>query len=182
MNINSFKSDFDKTIEFLKNDIAGLRTGRASSAMVEDISVEAYGSRQPVKAVASISIADPKTLAIEPWDKSLLGAVEKGIRDSGLGINPVNDGRIIRLALPELTTERRAELTKILHQKLEQARIATRKVREDVRSLIGEEEKEGTIGEDEKFRLQEDLEKMVKDNNEKIKTVGEQKEKEINTV
>lgn len=182
MNINEFKSDFDKTIEFLKNDIAGLRTGRASTAMVEDISVEAYGSRQPIKAVASISISDPKTLAVEPWDKSLLAAVEKGIRGSGLGINPVNDGRIIRLTLPELTTERRAELIKILHQKLEQARIATRKVREDVRSLIGAEEKGGSIGEDEKFRLQEDLEKIVKDHNEKIKTIGEQKEKEINSV
>jgi ribosome recycling factor len=121
-------------------------------------------------------------LVLEPWDKSLLGAVEKGVRDSGLGINPVNDGKIIRLSLPELTSERRQELVKILHQKLEQARVSLRKVREDIRELIATEEKNKAIGEDEKFRLQEDLEKMVKDFNEEIKKVGEQKEAEITTV
>ena len=182
MNINDHKPEFNKAIEFLKQDITGLRTGRASTAMVEDIHVEAYGTRQPLKAVASISIADPKTLNVDPWDKSLLSAVEKGIRDSGLGINPVNDGRLIRLVLPELTVERRAELTKILHQKLENARISIRQIREDVRSLINEGEKDGSVTEDEKFRLQEELDKLVKDYNEEIKQIGEKKELEINSV
>lgn len=182
MNINDFKSDFVKVIDFLKQDIAGLRTGRASTVMVEDVQVEAYGTRQPLKAVASISIADPKTLNVDPWDKSLMSAVEKGIRDSGLGINPVNDGRLIRLILPELTVERRQELTKVLHQKLENARISTRQVREDIRNMIAEEEKEKTIGEDEKYRLQEEVEKLVKDFNDQIKEVGEKKEVEINSI
>jgi ribosome recycling factor len=182
MNIHEFKKDFVAVIDFLKQDIATLRTGRATSAMVENISVEAYGVKQPLKATASITVSDAKTLTLEPWDKSLLGAVEKGVRDSGLGINPVNDGKLIRLALPELTSERRQELIKILHQKLEQARVSLRKVREDVRELIGEEEKNKSIGEDEKFRLQEELEKMVKEFNEEVKKIGEGKEQEITTV
>lgn len=182
MNINDFKIDFDKVIEFLKTDISGLRTGRASAAMVEGISIDAYGTHQPLKAVASITISDAKTLMIDPWDKSLLGAVEKGIRDSNIGLNPVNDGRGIRLILPELTVERRQELIKVLHQRLENARISVRKVREEIRDTISAEEKEGNIGEDEKFKLQEDLDKMVKDYNDKIKGVGDDKEEEINTI
>ncbi len=182
MTIHEHKQDFAAVIEFLKTDIAGLRTGRASAAMLETITVEAYGSRQPVKAVASIVISDPKTIVLEPWDKSLMGAVEKGVRDSGLGINPVNDGRVIRLPLPDLTSERRQELVKILHQKLEHARISVRKVREDVREKIQNEEKDKRISEDEKFRMQEELEKMVKEFNEEIKKIGEAKEKEITTV
>src|SRR3989339_1729180 len=140
MNINDFKGDFEKAVEFFKHDITSLRTGRASTAMVEDLSVEAYGARQPLKSVASITVADPKTLNIEPWDKSIMAAVEKGIRESSLGINPVNDGKLIRLPLPELTTERRQELTKVLHQKLEAARVSIRKLREDVRKEIDNKE------------------------------------------
>lgn len=182
MNISDFKPEFAKAIEYLKQDITGLRTGRATTAMVEDIQVEAYGTRQPLKAVASITVADPKTLNVDPWDKSLMAAVEKGLRDSGLGINPVNDGRLIRLCLPELTVERRQELAKVLHQKLENARISVRKIREEARDMIAEAEKENSVTEDEKYRLQEELDKMVKDFNEQIKDIGEKKENEINTV
>jgi len=182
MNIQDFKSDFDKALEFLHQDVSGLRTGRASAAMVESIMVEAYGAHQPIKAVASIIIQDAKTIVLEPWDKSILANVEKGVRDSGLGMNPVNDGRMIRLNLPELTSERRQELIKILHQKLEAARIAIRKVREDARGLIITEEESGGMGEDEKFKLLEELDEIVKEQNEKIKTLGEKKETEINTI
>lgn len=182
MNVNEHKEEFNKVLEYMKQDIAGLRTGRASTIMVEDVFVEAYGSRQPLKAVASISVSDAKTLVIEPWDKSLLAAVEKGLRDSGLGLNPINDGRLIRLCLPELTVERRAELIKVLHTKLENARISVRQVREEARNKITEAEEANTIAEDEKFRMQEDLDKMVKDYNEQIKQIGEKKEAEINTV
>ncbi len=182
MNVKDFQGDFEKIVEFLKQDIAGLRTGRATTAMVDSITVEAYGTRQPLKAVASITVSDAKSLAIDPWDKSQIGAIEKSIRDSGLGINPINDGRMIRLVLPDLTSERRQELLKILNQKLEQARISVRKVREEARDLIEAEEKEGGMSEDDKFRAFEDLEKMVKDFNDKIKEVGDNKEGEINTV
>lgn len=182
MNLNDHKKSFQAVVDFFKNDIQGLRTGRASTAIVEDISVEAYGSRQPVKAVGTIMVADAKTITIETWDKALLSAVEKGIRDSSLGLNPVNDGKLIRLILPELTTERRTELTKVLHQKLEHARVSVRKVREEVRELIAAAEKDKSISEDDKFRLQDELEKMVKTYNDEAQKIGDAKEKEINTV
>jgi len=179
MQLQQFREEFTQAIDFLKNDISQLRTGRASTAMVEDISVEAYGSRQPVKAVGTIMVADAKTVTVEPWDKGLLAAVEKGIRDSGIGINPVNDGRLIRLTMPDLTSERRHELVKVLSQKLENARISLRKVREEVREKIIAEEKNKGISEDEKFRLQEELEKIVKMYNEEVSKIGESKEEEI---
>ncbi len=182
MNITDFKKDFEDVVEFFKTDITALRTGRASTAIVENIMVEAYGTSQQLKGTASITVADAKTLTIEPWDKGLLAAVEKGIRDSGLGINPVNDGRLIRLSLPELTSDRRAELVKVLHQKIEQAKISVRKVREDIRGMIASEEKEKNITEDDKYSLQEALDKVVKEYNEKIDALGAAKEKDITTV
>jgi len=176
------KEQFNKVIEHLKHDITGLRTGRATPALVEDIMVEAYGGKQSVKAVASISVLDAKTLAVDPWDKGLMQAVEVGIRSSNLGINPVNDGKIIRLPLPELTHERRQELIKVLHQKIEQGKIAVRKVREDARKEIETAEKDKEISEDEKYKFYDELEKTVKEQNEKINLMGEEKEKEITTV
>lgn len=182
MNISDFKSDFDKAIEFFKEDISGLRTGRASSAIVEDIMVEAYGTYQTLKSVASINIPDAKTVSIEAWDKSILSAIEKAVRDSGLGINPVNTGSQIKIFLPDLTSERRGELIKVLHQKEEGARIAVRKIREDVKEMIKEAESTDEVTEDEKYRLEEELDKMVKEYNDKVKEVTDKKEAEINTI
>ncbi|OGH69689.1 MAG: ribosome recycling factor [Candidatus Magasanikbacteria bacterium RIFCSPHIGHO2_02_FULL_51_14] len=180
--IDQNKEHFQKAIEHLKSEIAGLRTGRATPALVEDIAVEAYGTKQPLKALASITVSDAKTLTVEPWDKSILAAVEAAIRQSDVGINPVNDGKLIRLPLPELTTERRQELIKLLHQKLEAARVAVRQVREDIRRVVEKKEKAKEIGEDEKFKLHKQLDDVVKEYNEKIKKIGEDKEKEIVTV
>lgn len=182
MNINDFKSDFDSAIAFFKEDISGLRTGRTSAAIVEDIMVEAYGTHQTLKSLASINIPDAKTVNIEPWDKSVLSAVEKAIRDSGIGLNPVNTGSQIRLSLPELTSERRQELIKVLHQKEEGARIAIRKVREDVKEMVKAAEADNEVTEDEKYRLQEDLERVVKEYNDKVKEIVVKKEAEINTI
>lgn len=180
--VQLYKEQFDKAIDFLKNDVSGLRTGRATPALVEGVLVEAYGTKQPLKSVASISVTDAKTLSIEPWDKGLMQAVEAGIRQSPLGINPVNDGKVIRLPLPDLTQERRQELLKVLNQKLEQARIGLRKIREEVRDAIENSEKNKQITEDEKFKYQDELEKMVKDFNDKIRIIGEDKEKEVTTI
>lgn len=176
------KPEFEKAIEHFKQDISSLRTGRATPAIVEDIVIEAYGTRQPLKAVASISVADAKTLNIDPWDKGLMQAVEAGLRNSPLGINPVNDGKLIRLPLPELTSERRADLIKVLHQKSEAARIAIRKIREDARTEIEMAEEAKEMGEDEKFKLFDEIEKLVKEYNDRIKMMGEDKEKEITTI
>lgn len=180
--IDAQKDQFSKAIEFLKGEITTLRTGRATPALVEDISVEAYGTKQALKAVASISAQDAKTLTVEPWDKGLLKPVEDAIRNSDVGINPVNDGTLIRLPLPDLTEERRNDLIKVLHRKLEEARIAVRKIREDIRNTIDKAMADKEIAEDEKYKLQDELEKIVKSTNEKIKQIGEEKEAEIKKV
>ncbi|MBT3817513.1 MAG: ribosome recycling factor [Candidatus Magasanikbacteria bacterium] len=182
MNIDAYKEQFNKTIDHLKQEISALRTGRATPALVEDVMVEAYGTKQGLKAVASISVADAKTLTVEPWDKTLMQVIELAIRNSDVGINPVNDGKLIRLPLPELTAERRADLIKVLHKKLEDARIAVRKIREEVRNDIDKAEKEKVISEDEKFASQDELEELVKEYNELVKKVGQDKEKEITTI
>ncbi len=180
--IQSYKEKFDKAMEYLKSEVTGLRTGRATPALVEDIPVEAYGVKQPLKALASISVLDAKTIVAEPWDKSILKAIDLAISQSKLGINPVNDGKVIRLPLPDLTKERREELIKVLHEKLEQSKIAIRKIREEVRDNIEQKFKDKQISEDEKYKLQEELDKTVKEYNERIKQIGEDKEQEINKV
>lgn len=180
--IEQHKELFQKAIEHLRHDISTLRTGRATPALVEDVLVTAYGTKQPLKSVASISVLDAKTIAIEPWDKSVVKDIESAINNSQLGINPVNDGKVIRLPLPELTSERRQELIKVLHQKLEGARIAIRKIREDVRKALDKAEDDGGITEDEKFKLQDGLEEMVKEYNEQIKALGAEKETDIQKV
>lgn len=180
--LEMYRGEFSAVVEHLKQDISALRTGRATPAIVEDIPIEAYGGRQPLKAVASIAVADAKTLTIDPWDKGLMQAVETGIRNSPLGISPVNDGKLIRLPLPDLTHERRAELIKVLHQKLEGARIALRKVREDVRGAVDQAYKNKELAEDEKFSLQDEIDRFVKEYNDSVKQIGEDKEKEIQTI
>lgn len=180
--IDNNKEQFSRAIEHLKSEISSLRTGRATPAIVEDIPVEAYGSKQALKALASITVLDAKTLQVEPWDKSILSDLEGAIRHSQLGINPVNDGKLIRLPLPELTQDRRQELIKVLHTKLEQARISIRQVREDIKKAIDNAEKNKEIAEDERFRLNDELDKKVKEYNDQIKAIGEEKEKEITTV
>ena len=182
MNIQSYKEQFDKTIEHLKGEMSKLRTGRATPALVEDITVEAYGVKQPLKTLASISISDAKTLNVEPWDKSIIQAIETAINNSQLGINPVNDGKLLRLPLPELTQDRRVELIKVLHQKLEAGRISARQIREEIKKEIEQSEKDKEITEDDRYKYIEDLDKAAKDCNDKIKELGEEKEKEINTV
>ncbi|MFZ2190362.1 MAG: ribosome recycling factor [Candidatus Magasanikiibacteriota bacterium] len=180
--VEQHKENFNKAIDHLKHEITGLRTGRATPAIVEDIAVEAYGTRQPMKAVASITVQDAKTIAIEPWDKGLVQAIETAIRSSDLGMNPINDGRLVRINLPELTQERRQELIKVLHKKLEEARVSVRKIREEVRDKVQAMEKNKEISEDEKFKLQDSLEEVVKEYNDKIKMIGEEKETEVNTI
>ncbi len=177
-----YKSQFEKTLEHLRMEISGLRTGRAAPAIVENIQIEAYGTRQQLKGLASISVIDAKTIGVSPWDKSILSAIDTSIRNSNLGLNPVNDGVLIRLVLPELTQDRRQELIKVLHSKLEEARIAVRKIREEARDHVDRSEESREMGEDERFTQYDNIEKMVKDYNEKIKEMGEGKEEEITTI
>lgn len=173
------RSKLEKVLADLKADISSLRTGRATPALVEDIEVEAYGSRQSLKALAAISTPEPRQILIQPWDKSLLPAVEKAIQSSALGINPIADRDTIRLALPTLTEERKRDFVKLLKEKLEAARIQVRRARDDTMKAIEAEEKAKAISEDERFRKKQEVEKTVGEWNKKIEEAGASKEREI---
>lgn len=182
INLDTFRPQFNKVLEHLKQALGSLRTGRANAAILDSVQVEAYGQRMPLKGVASVSVADARTLLVEPWDKNFVKEVEKAITEAKLGLNPINEGQMIRLPLPVLTEETRKDLVKILNQKLEQERIALRQLRDSVREKIMAAEKNKEIGEDQRFRLQQKLDEMAKDYNERIKAAGQEKEKEIMTV
>lgn len=173
---------FEQAFTHFENELLGLRTGRAHAGLVEDVRVEAYGSQMDLKGVASISVPDAKTIQIEPWDKALVGVIEKSLIIADLGIQPVTSGSIIRLILPPMTEENRKHIVKQVHEKAEETRIAIRNVREEVREQIQKAEKDKKIGEDEKFRLQEQLDKMVKEWNEKVEQLADKKETEIMTI
>lgn len=180
--VNDYKSEFQKAVDFYKTDIGGLRTGRANAAIVENISVEAYGGQMPVKGLANISIPEARTIVIEPWDKSIIKDIEKAIRLAGTGLNPSNEGNLLRLTLPQMTEETRKELIKILGQKSEAARVSVRQVREEIKEMIIEMEKTKEIGEDERYNLQDELEKVTGEFNDKLLAMREEKEKEIMTI
>lgn len=181
-NLDSSKPDFDKVVEHLKAELGSLRGTRATPALVDDLMVEVYGAQQPIKALASISVTDPKTLTIEPWDKSIIKDIERAIQGSNKGLNPVNEGKLLRIVFPPLTEESRKELVKIVHTRLEESRNAIKSVREKLRQMIMDEEKNKKISEDEKFRQLEKLDKITVEYNDKLKSLGEHKEKEIMTV
>ncbi len=180
--ISEFKPEFDAVMDHLKQDSASLRTGRATPSMVDNVQVEAYGGMSALVGLASISNADSRTLNIEPWDKSLLKAIETALIEARLGANPVVAGTVIRFGMPPLTEESRKQLVKVLGEKLETARISVRNVRDQAKSAITEAQKANEIDEDAKYRLLEQLDKTAAGVNERIKTFGEEKEKEIMTV
>ena len=176
------KDLFNKTIDFLKVDLNTLRTGRIAPSIVEKVKVEAYGTTSELLQLAAITSPEPQTIAIKPWDKSVLKDIERAIQISDLNINPVVDGELIRLNFPPLTEERRKELVKILHKKLEESRITLRGQREKVREEIMDKEKNKEISEDEKFQALKDLDLVVKEYNDHIKEIGDKKEQEIMTI
>ncbi len=177
-----FKQKLDKIVEYLRGEISSLRTGRATPALVEDLEVDYYGAKTPLKAIAAISSPEPRTLEIKPWDKNAIQPIEKAIQGSSLGLNPVTDRDTIRLSIPSLTEERRKELTKLLGKYLEDARIKIRQERESVLREIDRKEKAGELSEDERFRQKNEAQKIVDETNKKIEDAGASKEKEIMTV
>ncbi len=163
----------------LEEDLAGIRTGRATPALVERLEVEYYGTPTPLMQLASISVPEPRQLLIKPFDPSTLRAIERAIQKSDLGINPNNDGKNIRLILPPLTEERRRELVKVVHHRVEEARVAIRNVRRDVKRDLKEFEDEKLISEDERKRAEDQLDDLTKEYIEKAEALGERKEKEV---
>lgn len=166
-------------IQSLEEDLAGVRTGRASPALVERLQVEYYGAPVPLLQLASISVPEPRSLMIRPFDATSLKAIERGILASDLGLTPNNDGKVIRLNLPPMTEERRREQVKHVHARLEEARIAARNVRRDLIKDLREFEKEKLISEDELKKAEEELQKLTDRIIQQIDMVGHTKEKEI---
>ena len=169
----------DGALEALRRELQGLRTGRASTSLLEPITVEAYGARMPINQVATLGAPEPRLLTVTVWDRSMAGAVEKAIRESSLGLNPQRDGQLLRIPIPELSEERRRELVKVAHRYAEQAKVAVRNVRRDGMDMLKRMERDGDISEDEHKLWAEEVQEMT---DRHVRTIDEalaHKEQEI---
>ena len=177
------KADLERrmkgAVEALRGDLSGLRTGRANTALLEPVMVTVYGSNTPLNQVATISAPEPRMLTVQVWDKSNIGPVEKAIRSAGLGLNPINDGNTLRLPIPDLTEDRRKELAKLASQYSEKAKIAIRNVRRDGMDALKTDETKKEISEDERKRMETELQKLTDEQIKAADDVTAQKEKEI---
>ncbi|MBI2607735.1 MAG: ribosome recycling factor [Candidatus Doudnabacteria bacterium] len=177
--IKQKKPEFEKAVDHLRSELSTLRTGRAQSALVENLLVDYYGVKTPLLQIAQITVPEPRSITIQPYDKSSLGAIEKAIQTSNLGINPGNEGSLIRLTIPPMNEERRKDLVKTVSQMSEKTRVAIRNIREDIWKEIQKSEKDGKISEDDRQSAKEELQKIVDEFNEEIKKITEAKEKEV---
>lgn len=177
--IAKFSTEFDKAIVHMKDEFSRLQIGRASAALVENIPVDVYGQSQPLKAIASISIPDPMSLVIQPWDKSNLAAIEKGIVGIGVGLNPINDGNFVRINIPPLTEERRADLAKRVKHLAEEAKIAVRNARQDAHNTFKKLKADNELTEDDLRDADKSLQGKVDSANEKIDEMTKLKESDI---
>lgn len=177
------KADLERrmhgAVESLKGDLSGLRTGRASTSLLDPVTVEVYGAHMPLNQVATVSVPEPRMLSVQVWDKTNVGPVEKAIRSAGLGLNPINDGQTLRLPIPDLTEERRKELAKLAGQYSEKANIAVRNVRRDGMDALKTDEKKNVISEDERKRHETEVQKLTDATITEIDTTSAAKEKEI---
>ncbi len=177
------KSDIQRrmhgAVEALKHDLGGLRTGRASIALLDPIQVDVYGANMPINQLATVSVPEPRLISVQVWDRSNIGAVEKAIRNAGLGINPITDGQLIRLPIPDLTEDRRKELAKLANQYAEKARIAVRNVRRDGMDALKVDEKKHEISEDERKRFEVEVQKFTDETIKDIDAAAYAKEQEI---
>jgi len=177
--LSEFGRRMDGALEALRKEFAGLRTGRASAHLLDQVHVMAYGNSMPLNQLGTVSVPEPRMITVQVWDRSQVGAVEKAIRDSGLGLNPASDGQLVRVPIPELSQERRVELTKIAHKYAEQGRVAVRNVRRDAMDLLKKQEKDGKITQDEHHGLSDQVQKLTDEHVKKIDEALAVKEKEI---
>ena len=177
--IKGISRRMDGAVEALRKDLGGLRTGRASPSLLEPVVVEAYGAQMPLTQVGTIGVPEPRLITVQVWDRSMVKAVDKAIRDSGLGLNPQTEGQTVRVPLPELTGERRRELTKVAHRYAEQARVAIRNVRRDGMDLLKRLEKEGEIAQDAHKRWADEIQRLTDQHIRKVDETLAAKEQEI---
>jgi ribosome recycling factor len=177
------KADLERrmagSVEALRHDLGGLRTGRASTSLLDPVTVEVYGAHMPLNQIATVSAPEPRMLSVQVWDKSNVGPADKAIRSAGLGLNPIVDGTTLRLPIPDLTEERRKELAKLAGQYAEKARIAARNVRRDGMDSLKTDEKKGLFGEDERKRHETEVQKLTDSTIADIDSTASAKEKEI---
>jgi ribosome recycling factor len=177
--LNQAEAKMKKSVESLRHHLGSIRTGRASPALVEQLAVEYYGAEMPLNQVASISAADARMLVIQPWDRGALKPIEKAIQQSDLGINPTNDGQVIRLAIPALTEQRRKDLTKNVRKEVEEAKVALRNLRRDAQNELKKLESDKQISTDELKRAQDRLQELTDRYNREMDQVGSAKEAEV---
>lgn len=180
--ISAHEHEFPQAVEHLKQELSGLRTGRASAALVENLMVDVYGTMTPLKGVASISVPDARSLLISPWDGTVAKNIEIAITNANLGVNPINEGTAIRMVLPEMTEENRKAMVKVLNTRLEVARVSLRSVRDTIKDNIVKAEKNKEITEDDRYDLLEKLDLMTKDYTRTMQEMGNAKEHEIMTI
>ncbi|MBT3349225.1 ribosome recycling factor [bacterium] len=180
--LNELTAAMEKAIEHMKSQFSSLQAGRASASMVEDLSVESYGSAMPLRSVANISCPDSKTIRIEPWDKNLVSVVEKAVIAADIGIMPQNFGDYLILPVPPMTEERRKKLVKIVHEESEAARIVVRNLRQDTMKKVKSQKDSGEISEDDQKRFEKQIQEKVDDTNKKIDELSKKKESDILTV
>lgn len=169
----------DKTIETFKRNLASIRTGRASTSLLDRVTVEYYGTPTPINQVANVSVPEPRLITISPWDRSMLGEIERAVLKSDLGLNPNNDGTIIRLEIPQLTEERRRELSKKVSKEAEEAKVAVRNIRRDNNDTVKKMEKKKEITEDDSKEAQSKIQKITDTKIKMIDEIKEKKEKEV---
>lgn len=159
--LGELKKRMDGALEALKREFAGLRTGRAHTSLLDPVTVEAYGAQMPLNQVGTVSVPEPRMLTVQVWDKGMVSKVEKAIREAGLGLNPSNDGNLVRVPIPPLSEERRQELVKVAGRYAEQARVAVRNVRRDGMEALKQQQKDGAISEDEQRRKADEIQKAT---------------------
>jgi ribosome recycling factor len=169
----------EKALEAMRREFSGVRTGKASPALLDTVRVDAYGSPTPLNQVATVSAPEARMLVVQPWDRGLMGPVEKAIRDSDLGLNPSNDGKVIRVPIPALTEERRKEYVRLLHRMAEDGRVAVRHARKEANDDIKARQKAGELSEDEARRAQEEVQKLTDRYIEKVDELLNHKEAEV---
>jgi ribosome recycling factor len=177
--IKTAEHKMNTAIDVLGRDLQSIRTGRASPALVDRVMVDYYGTATPINGVANISAPDPRMVLIQPWDRGMLGPIEKAIQKSDLGINPTNDGTVIRLAIPQLTQDRRKDLVKQVHQRSEEARVAVRNCRRDALDHLRKAEKDGGVSQEDERRAQDRLQKLTDGFIKRVDEVSRQKEAEV---
>ncbi|MCF8010781.1 MAG: ribosome recycling factor [Clostridiales bacterium] len=176
------ENNMQKSLDVLKGELASLRAGRATPALLDKVKVDYYGVQTPLNQLASITAPEPRMLVIQPYDKSIFNDIEKAIMKSDLGITPANDGKVIRLSIPQLTEERRNELVKVVKKKAEEGRVAVRNIRRDVNDMLKKQQKKSEISEDDLKRLQDDVQKLTDKYIKKIDDTASAKEKDIMTL